>query len=72
VILGIKRKRWTNAEERELIEAFSSQIRSKTNVTTAEIRNAKKKFKTLSDRSEPMIRSKMSNIILGKTKIILP
>lgn len=38
------------------------------NVSTKAIRNAQKKYKTLCDRSEAVIRSKVNNIILGKVR----
>lgn len=68
---GIKRKKWTSEEERELSNAFGVQIQSKSNIKTADIRNAQKKFKFLSERSEAVIRSKLNNIILGKSKFSL-
>lgn len=71
LILGIKRKKWTSEEERELSNAFGIQIQSKSNITTSEIRNAQKKFRLLSERSEAVIRSKLNNIILGKSKFSL-
>lgn len=71
LVLGIKRKKWTSEEERELSNAFGVQIQSKSNRKTADIRNAQKKFKFLSERSEAVIRSKLNNIILGKSKFSL-
>lgn len=70
LILGIKRKKWTSEEERELSNAFGIQIQSKSNITS-DIRNAQKKFRLLSERSEAVIRSKLNKIILGKTKFSL-
>lgn len=65
---GIKRKRWTQEEEKDLISAFKQQISERKNVKTDEIEAARKKFKSLNDRSEAVIRSKVNNIILGKLK----
>jgi hypothetical protein len=67
-ILGIKRKRWSPEEIEALKQAFGEQISNKQNVPTEEIRNAKKRFKILNDRSEAMIRTKINNIKLGKEK----
>lgn len=67
MILGCKR-RWTDEEENQLLDAFSIQIKEKLNVSTKAIRNAQKKYKTLCDRSEAVIRSKVNNIILGKVR----
>lgn len=67
MILGCKR-RWTDEEENQLLDAFSIQIKEKLNVSTKAIRNAQKKNKTLCDRSEAVIRSKVNNIILGKVR----
>jgi hypothetical protein len=67
--LGIKRKRWTEEEERELAQAFSRQIEEKSTLSTSDIRNAQKRSKILSNRSEAVIRSKINNIVLGKTKL---
>ncbi|XP_078312171.1 uncharacterized protein LOC111134313 isoform X1 [Crassostrea virginica] len=68
---GIKRKKWTREEERELTDAFGTQIQSKSILKTIDIRNAQKKFKLLRERSEAVIRSKVNNIILGKSKVSL-
>jgi hypothetical protein len=67
----VKRKRWTKEEQVDLGKAFRRQIEMKTNITCSEIRDAKKKFKSLHDRPEAVIRSKINNIILGKTKFDL-
>ncbi|XP_061169393.1 uncharacterized protein LOC133178689 [Saccostrea echinata] len=64
---GCKR-RWTDKEEEELMEAFGIQIKKKMNVSTKAIRYAQSKYKTLRSRSEAVIRSKMNNIILGKVQ----
>ncbi|XP_061179950.1 uncharacterized protein LOC133188507 [Saccostrea echinata] len=64
---GCKR-RWTDEEEEELLEAFAIQIKKKLNVSTKAIRYAQSKYKTLRCRSEAVIRSKINNIILGKVK----
>ncbi|XP_061165845.1 uncharacterized protein LOC133174766 [Saccostrea echinata] len=64
---GCKR-RWTDEEEEELMEAFGIQIKKKMNVSTKAIRYAQSKYKTLHSQSEAVIRSKMNNIILGKVQ----
>lgn len=68
-ILGIKRKRWSDEEERQFYAAFERKILRKENVSTQEIREAQKKFPILKERSEATIRSRMNNYVLGKLKI---
>ena len=67
-IAGTKRKRWSFDEERDFDEAFEKQIKENKNITTEDIRAAKKKFRSLQERSEAVIRSRMNNIKLGKIK----
>ncbi|KAJ8311587.1 hypothetical protein KUTeg_010942 [Tegillarca granosa] len=66
---GIKRNRWTTEEDTELMKAFSTNIQNKKNPTTREIRIARLKFKNLGNRTEAVIRSKINNVILGKTQL---
>ena len=67
---GIKRRRWSIAEEEEFFAAFRHQIEKKRNVSSEDIRAAKKKFKLLQGRPEAVIRAKANNIALGKLKCI--
>jgi hypothetical protein len=69
LISGIKRKRWTEEEELEFSILFGRQIEAKKNITSKDIRNAQRESKYLKCRSETMIRSKINNIILGKSKL---
>ena len=66
--VGIKRKRWTCQEEEDFNTAFDANIKKRINLTTTEIREAKKNFKSLCERSEAVIRTRMNNIILKKNK----
>ncbi|XP_060570745.1 uncharacterized protein LOC132729023 [Ruditapes philippinarum] len=65
---GLKRKRWSSEEERDLERAFGVKMKNKQNVSTEDIKWAKENFQSLMERSEAVIRSKVNNIILGKSK----
>lgn len=66
---GFKRKRWTMEEENDLMKEFKVHITEKRNPNTKEIKCAMKKYHSLKERSEAVIRSKINNIILGKIKM---
>jgi len=67
-ITGTKRKRWSDEEESDFMKAFGQQIKNKQNVSSEDIRSAKRKFTSFMERSEAVIRSKVNNMVLGKIK----
>ena len=64
-----KRKRWDANEENVLFKAFKSCFEHKKNPSNNEIITAQKKFSVLKNRSLPVIKSKINNILLGKCKL---
>ena len=63
-----KRKRWSSEEEAHIMAEFGHHIKEKRNPSASEIKTAQEKYSLLKERSAPMIRSKINNIILGKCK----
>lgn len=63
------RKRWDKDEESSIMEAFKENIKERSNPSGAEIRRAQERYPCLKERSIAVIRSKISNIILGKSKV---
>ena len=62
------RRKWTAPENEAIRSAFGSQIQEKRNVRSIQIQKAKLKFPILKTRTEPIIRTKINNIIKGKEK----
>lgn len=62
------RKRWTPDEEASLARGFQINLREKRNPSSKEIKEIQNKCPLLKERSVAMIRTKINNIILGKSK----
>ena len=65
------RKRWDETEEACLLAEFKEHIASKSNPSALDIKRAQAIHPCLKDRSIAVIKSKVSNIILGKCKLKL-
>ena len=65
------RKRWDEKEEACLLAEFKEHIASKSNPSALDIKRAQEIHPCLKDRSIAVIKSKVSNIILGKCKLKL-
>ena len=65
-----KRKRWDANEENILFKAFKSSFEKRQNPSVSEIIAAQNKFSELKNRSVPVIKSKVNNILLGKCKML--
>ena len=65
------RKRWNEKEESCLLVEFKEHITSKSNPSALDIKRAQAIHPCLKDRSIAVIKSKVSNIILGKCKLKL-
>ena len=63
---GTKKNRWTEEEKRAFGEAFSENINRWINISAKDIKRAREKFPVLCHRSDPQLRVKMNNIVLGK------
>ena len=65
------RKRWYEMEEACILAEFKEHIASKSNPSALDIKQAQAIHPCLKDQSIAVIKSKVSNIILGKCKLKL-
>ena len=63
-----KRKRWSEEEEAVIFDEFKTHLVDRRNPRNSEIIAAQEKHDVLKQRSVPIIKTKINNIILGKNK----
>ena len=62
------KRRWNDEEEISIAREFKQHIIEKRNPSAAEIMALQEKYPILKERSIPVIKTKINNMILGKSK----